>query len=289
MRDLNDTSLTQHAVDAASKAEDPRTRQISAALIRHLHAFVREIEPTQREWEYAIDFLTRTGAKCTDVRQEFILLSDVLGVSMLVDAINHRNPQGATETTVFGPFFVAARPELALGADISAGLAGTALYVSGTVRDLDGAPIAGALVDCWHSDEEGFYDVQRRDDLALRGAFRTDAEGRFWFWTVRPKFYPIPDDGPVGEMLRAQGRHPFRPEHVHFMIAAEGFETLVTHVFIDGDPYLDSDVVFGVKNSLVTSYAECEAGIAPDGTTRNEPYLALDYDFVLAAAGNKAS
>ena len=285
MRDLDDTSLTEHAVAAASQAGDARTRQISAALIRHLHAFVREIEPTQREWEAAIDFLTRTGRMCTDTRQEFILLSDVLGVSMLVDAINDRHPQGATETTVFGPFFVAARPELALGADMSAGVEGTSMYVSGTVRGLDGAPVAGAGVDCWHSDEDGYYDVQRRETLALRAAFRTDDEGRFWFWSVRPKFYPIPDDGPVGEMLRAQGRHPFRPEHVHFMISADGFDTLVTHVFIDGDHYLDSDVVFGVKSSLGTDYRQGEPGTAPDGTVREAPYLALDYDFVLAPKG----
>lgn len=282
MRDLNEHSITGEALRAVSGATDARVLQVSEALIRHLHAFVREIEPTQKEWEYGVDFLTRVGQICSDVRQEFILLSDTLGVSMLVDAINHRRPGGATETTVFGPFFVESRPELPLGANMSVGVPGQPMFVSGTVRDLSGRPLPGAVIDSWHSDDEGFYDVQQGDQLKMRARFRSNAQGRFWFWSVRPKYYPIPDDGPVGEMLKAQGRHPFRPEHVHFMIAAKGYETLVTHIFIDGDPYLDSDVVFGVKNSLVTSYVLHEAGTAPDGSVVKEPYLALTYDFVLS-------
>ncbi len=283
MRDLDETSITDEVLQAISGTPDPRTRQISEALVRHLHAFIREIEPTQAEWEMGIDFLTRTGKMCSDVRQEFILLSDTLGVSMLVDAINHRHPEGATETTVFGPFFVEQRPEYPLGGNISEGVEGKPMYVSGVVRDTAGKPIAHATVDSWHSDDEGHYDVQIRDHLAMRGKFRADEKGRFWFWSVRPKFYPIPDDGPVGEMLRMQGRHPFRPEHVHFMISAQGYETLVTHVFIEGDRYLDSDVVFGVKNSLITNYKECQPGIAPDGKQMDRSYLALHYDFVLSA------
>lgn len=282
MRDLDQYTITTEALNAVSRARTPRVRQVSEALIRHLHDFIREIEPTQAEWEFGIDFLTRVGQTCSDVRQEFILLSDTLGVSMLVDAINHRQPDGATATTVFGPFFVESRPELPLGANMSAGVPGRPMFVSGTVRDIAGAPLPGAVIDSWHSDDEGFYDVQRSRDLNMRARFRADDQGRFWFWSVRPKYYPIPDDGPVGDMLRAQGRHPYRPEHVHFMIAAEGRETLVTHVFIDGDPYLDSDVVFGVKNSLVTQYRECAPGVAPDGTRMNVPYLALEYDFVLS-------
>ncbi|WP_320202177.1 intradiol ring-cleavage dioxygenase (plasmid) [Agrobacterium sp. rho-13.3] len=282
MRDLNEITITDEVVGAVAGGSNDRIRRISQALIRHLHNFVREVEPSQKEWEQGIDFLTQTGQMCSDVRQEFILLSDALGVSMLVDTINHRHPDGATETTVFGPFFVEDRQEFALGANISEGVPGVPLFVSGTVKDIAGSPIEGATVDSWHSDDEGFYDVQKGHDLAMRGRFNTDAGGRFWFWTVRPKFYPIPNDGPVGKMLEAQGRHPFRPEHVHFMIAAPDQETLVTHVFIDGDPYLDTDVVFGVKNSLVTGYRSCTPGIAPDGKNVDLPYLVLDYDFVLS-------
>ncbi|MEJ2458565.1 MAG: intradiol ring-cleavage dioxygenase [Novosphingobium sp.] len=282
MRDLNEQTLTEETIRAVSGGEDARVRQISEALVRHLHAFIREVEPSQKEWEYGIDFLTRVGKMCSDTRQEFILLSDTLGVSMLVDAINHRRPEGATETTVFGPFYVDGRPELPLGANMSPKKQGTPMFVSGTVRDIAGRPIAGASVDAWHSDEEGHYDVQVSDKLEMRARFRTDEAGRFWFWSVRPTFYPIPDDGPVGDMLAAQGRHPFRPEHVHFMIAAPGQQTLVTHLFIDDDPYLDSDVVFGVKNSLITNYRAHEAGPAPDGTTCARDFVSLAYDFVLS-------
>ncbi|WP_137130922.1 intradiol ring-cleavage dioxygenase [Rhizobium sp. FY34] len=283
MRDLNEESITAEVLCAVGQAENPRIRQISESLVRHLHAFVREIEPSQAEWEFGVSFLTRVGQMCSETRQEFVLLSDTLGVSMLVDAINHRTADAATETTVFGPFFVETRPQLSLGDNISPGVPGVPLFVSGTVRGPDGAPLS-ALVDTWHSDDEGFYDVQVSDELKMRGSFRTDVDGRFWFWSVKPKYYPIPNDGPVGQMLEAQGRHPFRPEHVHFMIEAPGFQTLVTHVFIDGDPYLESDVVFGVKTSLVTRYRECQPGTAPDGTQMDRPYLVLDYDFILAEA-----
>lgn len=288
MRDLNEETITAEVVARLAGATDPRVHQISEALVRHLHAFLREIEPTQAEWAAGIDFLTRVGQKCDANRQEFILLSDTLGASMLVDAINHRTPAGATETTVLGPFFVEQRKPFPLGENMSEGVDGTPMYVSGTVHSVDGSPISGATIDVWHSDEEGFYDVQQGDELAMRGIFTADAAGRFWFWSVRPKYYPIPDDGPVGEMLAAQGRHPFRPEHVHFMISAPGFETLVTHVFAEGDPYMDSDVVFGVKNSLITPYKKHQAGTAPDGTQVDRGYVELNYDFVLKASGPSA-
>ncbi|ASP83126.1 intradiol ring-cleavage dioxygenase [Sinorhizobium meliloti] len=283
MRDLDENSITTEALSRVSAAPDPRMRQISEALIRHLHTFIREIEPTQAEWEAGIGFLTRVGQMCNANRQEFILLSDALGVSMLVDAINHRMPEGATETTVFGPFFVQARKSFPLGANIAEDLEGTPMLVTGTVSSTSGAPLTEADIDVWHSDDEGYYDVQQGDELAMRGHFRADDEGRFHFWSVRPRYYPIPDDGPVGDMLKAQGRHPFRPEHVHFMVAAAGHETLVTHVFAEGDPYLDSDVVFGVKNSLVTRFVEHEAGTAADGRIMNRNYVHLHYDFVLKA------
>ncbi len=279
MRNVNENTITQAVIDRLANSKDARVRKVSEALVRHLHAFVREIEPTQNEWEYGIRFLTDVGKMCSGSRQEFILLSDTLGVSMLVDAINHRLPGHATETTVLGPFYVGQPPELPLGSDISGGEAGKPLVVEGSVRSTDGRPIAGAIVDTWHSDAEGYYDVQKSDApdaLKMRARFRTDAEGRFHFRSIVPSFYPIPDDGPVGQMLKAQGRHSFRPAHVHFMIAAPGHETLVTHVFVAGDPYLDSDVVFGVKDSLVKELEP--AGGRADARLR--------YDFVLAKLGD---
>jgi hydroxyquinol 1,2-dioxygenase len=285
MRNFDELSITEAALARLDQAGTPRAQAISAALIRHLHDFVREVEPSQAEWGAAIDFLTRTGQMCSDTRQEFILLSDVLGVSMLVDAINHRRPGGATETTVLGPFYVQAAPEFALGADIAAGLAGEKLLVEGSVRRLDGAPLAGAVVDTWQTDGDGQYDVQGAgglQHLAGRARLRTDAAGRFWFRSVVPASYPIPDDGPVGGMLRAQGRHPYRPAHVHFMVGHPGCETLVTHLFLAGDPYLDSDVVFGVKDSLVRPLERQVAGVTAHGNRVETAMAALRYDFVLS-------
>ncbi len=274
MRDFDENSITDAVLERLAATPDPRMRQVSQALVRHLHAFVREVEPSFEEWQAAIGFLTRTGHMCDDKRQEFILLSDTLGVSMLVDAINHRLPEGATPTTVLGPFYVEDAPELPLGAEVAQAMKGERLHVSGQVKTAGGGPIAGALVDVWHSDEDGFYDVQRpaEAEASLRARFRTDAEGRFHFWTLLPTSYPVPDDGPVGDLLRATGRHPMRPAHVHFMIAASGHETLVTHVFVAGDPYLDSDAVFGVKQELIAEFPK-----APEG------HRVLRYDFALKA------
>jgi hydroxyquinol 1,2-dioxygenase len=276
MRDFDETSITDAVLERLSATPDPRMRQVSQALVRHLHAFVREVEPSFEEWQTAISFLTRTGHMCDDKRQEFILLSDTLGVSMLVDAINHRLPEGATPTTVLGPFYVENAPELPLGAEVAQAMKGERLHVSGEVRTAGGAPIAGAIVDIWHSDEDGFYDVQRpaEAEASLRARFRTDDKGRFYFWTLLPTSYPVPDDGPVGDLLRATGRHPMRPAHVHFMIAAPGHETLVTHVFVAGDPYLDSDAVFGVKQELIAEFP-----LAPEG------HRVLRYDFALKPKG----
>jgi hydroxyquinol 1,2-dioxygenase len=280
-----DHELTDNVIAQFEGTRDERLRQITTSLVRHLHDFVREVQPSQAEWGEAIAFLTRTGQMCSDTRQEFILLSDVLGVSMLVDAINHRQPGGATETTVLGPFYVEAAPEFALGADIAAGLAGDKLLVEGSVRRLGGAPLAGAVVDTWQTDGDGQYELQGADGLhhlAGRARLRTDAEGKFWFRSVIPASYPIPDDGPVGGMLRAQGRHPFRPAHVHFMVGHPGCETLVTHLFLAGDPYLDSDVVFGVKDSLIQKLEPQPAGLTARGNRVETPMAALRYDFVLS-------
>jgi hydroxyquinol 1,2-dioxygenase len=285
MRNFDENNITPAVLERFEKAKDPRVKQVSEALARHLHDFIREIEPTFEEWQAGIKFLTEVGQKCSDTRQEFILLSDTLGVSMLVDAINHRLPKGATETTVLGPFFVEKAPTLPLGADISPGLPGEKLFIEGTVRAVDGAPLADATIDVWHSDKDGYYDVQHYDEggsVAMRAQFETDSAGRFWLWSIVPSFYPIPDDGPVGDMLRAQGRHPYRPAHVHFMIAAPGYETLVTHVFLDGDKYLDSDVVFGVKDSLIHKLQRREAGTMAGGVRIDQPYAVMTYDFALA-------
>jgi hydroxyquinol 1,2-dioxygenase len=282
MRNFNEQTITEAVLERVAGADDPRIRAISEAVVRHLHALVREVRPTQEEWEGAVRFLTRTGHMSDDKRQEFILLSDTLGISMLVDAINHGGAAGATDTTVLGPFYVEGSPELAAGADISPAMEGQPLLVTGTVNTQDGEPLERAVVDVWHSDNDGYYDVQKAgDEPAMRARFRTDSEGRFHFWTIRPAPYPIPHDGPVGDMLKAQGRHPWRPAHVHFMIEAPGFRKLVTHIFPSGDQYLDSDAVFGVKDSLIRDYVGHPAGIAPDGREMERPYSHLHYDFGL--------
>ncbi|HZH46793.1 MAG TPA: intradiol ring-cleavage dioxygenase [Roseococcus sp.] len=286
MRDFDEDTITEAVLARLGATPDPRLRAVMQSLVRHLHGFVREVEPSFGEWEAAIAFLTATGQACDSKRQEFILLSDTLGVSMLVDAINHRMQGEATPTTVLGPFYVGGVEEKPLGSVLATGAAGEALHVSGQVTSAGGGPIAGALVDIWHSDADGLYDVQRPADEApeLRARFRTDAEGRFHFWTVAPTAYPVPTDGPVGRMLDATGRHPMRPAHVHFMIAAPSHRTLVTHVFAAGDAYLDSDAVFGVKDALIREFTREAPGTGPDGRMLAEPWRALRYDFALKPA-----
>ena len=286
MREFSEQNLTEAVVERFGNTPDPRLKLIVSSLVRHLHAFVRDVEPTFDEWMAAINFLTRTGHTCTDKRQEFILLSDTLGVSMLVDAINHRNREGVTETTVLGPFYVEGPPEMPLGSDVTGGLKGDPLYAEGTVCAPDGRPLANAAVDVWQSDADGFYDVQYADrqEAGLRARIRTDANGRFYFWSVMPTAYPIPYDGPVGDMLKATKRHPYRPAHLHFLIAAEGYETLITHLFVDGDEYLDSDAVFGVKKSLIRVYTKEPAGVAPDGRKMAAPWYRLSNEFRLKLA-----
>ena len=283
MRDVDERTITQAVLRSFENTADPRLRQIMTSLTHRLHDFVREIEPTFDEWRACIDFLTRTGQICNDKRQEFILLSDTLGVSMLVDAINHRSPAGTTESTVLGPFFVEGAPKLPLGVDIANGLSGEPLYVEGRVLSASGDPIGGATVNVWQSDGDGYYDVQMPDfdAPALRAQFETDAQGRFRFWSVNPSFYPIPDDGPVGDMLTATSRHPNRPAHIHFVIAKTGFETLITHLFAAGSRYLDNDTVFGVKDSLIVEFAQEEPGFAPDGKALSQSWRSLTYNFGL--------
>ena len=264
---------------------DPRLRQIVSVLVKHLHAAVKELEPSQDEWLQAIQFLTATGHKCDDWRQEFILLSDVLGVSMLVDAINNRKPSGASESTVLGPFHVDGAPELEMGADICLDQKGEPMLVRGRILDTEGQPIAAAKIDVWQANDEGFYDVQQQGiqpEFNLRGVFRTGADGAYWFRGVKPKYYPIPADGPVGQMLQALGRHPYRPAHLHYIITATGFAPLTTHIFDPDDKYIHSDAVFGVKQSLMAKFdwIDQPQAIADAGMTA--PFYLVEHDFVLA-------
>lgn len=291
-RELDEHNITEAVLERFSQAPDPRIKEVCVSLVKHLHDFVRDVRPTEDEWAYAIDFLTRTGQICDDVRQEFVLLSDTLGVSTLVDSIN--NPAGGdiTQSTVLGPFWTAEMPDCKLGDNIAGNMKGEPCYVYGTLRSEDGTPLANAQMDVWHSDDDGFYDVQQLEELggtAGRGRFRTDENGKFWFWSIKPTHYPIPTDGPVGEMLRAQGRHPWRPAHLHFIFQAPGHRRLVTHIFDPTDEYIDSDAVFGVKESLIREYKENPPGTAPDGTKMDTAFTTITYDFVMAKAARKAA
>jgi hydroxyquinol 1,2-dioxygenase len=257
-----------------------------AVVTRKLHEAVKEIEPTEEEWMKAIHFLTEVGQICNEWRQEWILFSDILGVSMLVDAINHRKPSGASESTVLGPFHVADAPEMPMGANICLDGKGEDMLVTGRILDTDGMPVAGARIDVWQANDEGFYDVQQKGiqpDFNLRGVFVTGEDGRYWFRAAKPKYYPIPDDGPVGQLLRAMGRHPYRPAHLHYIVSAEGFTTLVTHIFDPDDPYIRSDAVFGVKESLLADFQRVEdAQRAQELGFANGWFWSVDHDFVLA-------
>ncbi|MFJ3670027.1 dioxygenase [Streptomyces sp. NPDC090106] len=251
------TDVTDEAVRSLHATDDPRLRELLTGLIRHLHAFARETELTTEEWEAAIRFLTATGQTCTETRQEFILLSDVLGLSMLVEDINGRHGSEHTESTVLGPFHMTESPARELGADIDLVGGGERCVVSGRVLSGDGTPLPGAVLDVWQADGNGFYDVQRPDVQPPgngRGLFTADAEGRFWFLTCVPSSYPIPTDGPVGGLLRATARHPYRPAHIHFIVSAPDHTPVTTHIFVAGDEYLASDAVFAVKESLVRDF-----------------------------------
>ena len=287
MRNIDAATITPAFMARLAECDNPRVKEILSALVTHLHDFAREVKLTEDEWMEGIQFLTATGQKCDAKRQEFILLSDTLGLSMLVVAMNQAKPAGATEATVFGPFHVDDAPRVEQGADLARGAPGAPLFVNARVLTLAGEPIANAEVDVWQADDDGLYDVQRPelgDTRRARGVLRSDAQGVLRFRSITPTAYPVPTDGPVGQLLLATGRHPWRPAHVHFMIKAEGFETLITHIFRDGDAYLDSDVVFGVRSSLIGDFVHHEAGVAPDGTRIEEPYYSLNQDFVLAPA-----
>jgi hydroxyquinol 1,2-dioxygenase len=274
IRNFTEETLTAEVLRRIDGTPNARLKEVMTSLVKHLHAFVREVRPTPEEWFTGIKFLTDTGHWCDDKRQEFILMSDTLGVSMLVDFINYGKTDKATESTVLGPFYVEGAPEMGQGANIAkAGTPGDPCVVECSVAGIDGKPVAGALVDVWEGGGDGLYDVQKNEGVNLRARFRTGADGKLAFRCVRPTSYPVPHDGPVGKMLAATGRHPMRPGHLHFMIQAPGFDKLVTHLFVRGDEFLDSDAVFGVKESLIVDFKKNAKG-----------EYALRYDFVLKPA-----
>ncbi|MGF0175586.1 intradiol ring-cleavage dioxygenase [Streptomyces sp. NPDC002285] len=281
--DTPDT-VTDEVVASLQGTDDPRLRELLTGLIRHLHAFARESRLTQEEWERAVGFLTATGQACTQTRQEFIMLSDVLGLSMLVETINDRHGPGATESTVLGPFHMTESPVRALGANIDLVGGGEPCVVSGRVLSRDGGPLPGAVVDVWQADGNGFYDVQQPDVQPPgngRGLFTADGEGRFRFRTCVPSPYPIPTDGPVGALLRATGRHPYRPAHIHFIAAADGHTPVTTHIFVAGSDYLDSDAVFAVKPGLVNDFAPVDDPSAAREFGMPNPFRHARVDLVL--------
>jgi hydroxyquinol 1,2-dioxygenase len=290
-RNTTEDDITAEVLQRFAQTPDPRLREIMLSLIEHLHAFVKEVNLTEAEWFQAIEILTKAGHLSGDKRQEFILFSDTLGVSMVVDLLSHRKPDGATESTVFGPFHRQNAPELPWGGNIAhLDKKGSPTLVSGRVLDLDGRPIGGALLDVWQAQTSGLYDSQDPNlhELHMRGKFHTDAEGRYLVRTVLPVNYPIPSDGPVGAMLSATGRHPWRPAHIHFVVSAEGYEPVTTHIFDRTDEYLGSDAVFAVKDSLICDFARHDS---PDAEARglgiDRPYYTTRFDFRLkpAAAG----
>jgi len=282
--DRDEQELTETVVASFAGTPDERLRTLMTALTRHLHAFAREVRLTEPEWAAAIGFLTDAGHITDDRRQEFILLSDVLGLSMQTITINHAAEGGVTESTVLGPFFVAGSPEIEPGGDIASGAPGEPCWVEGSVRDVDGKPIPGALLEVWQADDDGFYDVQYADPrTAARGHLVADGEGGFRFWALTPTPYPVPADGPVGRLLAATGRSAMRAPHLHFMVSAPGFRTLVTHIFVAGES-LGGDSVFGVRESLVTPFVRSD-GPTPDGRVVDGSWTQVRFDIVLAAGG----
>ncbi len=296
MAQLEAEDITQAVLDRMADCKDARFKQVMGALVRHAHAFIREVELSEEEWINAIMFLTETGQKCDDKRQEFILLSDTLGISMLVVALNQIKaarefakvgaPEKPTEATVQGPFYWEGAPSLPLGADIGENMPGQPAFYYGQVTDTEGRPIPNCCLDVWSGDGEGVYDMQMGEDagMRLRARFHTDDQGRYHFWSIKPSYYPVPDDGPVGRMLGRMGRHPNRPGHIHMKVYAPGHQTVTTHLFVADSPYLDSDAVFGVRNSLIVPFQDHPAGTAPDGRRMDKPYHSATYDFRLVPA-----
>lgn len=291
MSEYNQSKLTQDVLAAFAGTPDERLRELMTALVKHVHAFAREVDLEPEEWLAGMKFLNAVGQISTERRPEFILLSDTLGLSMMVVALEQArasgNAKGATEATeasVEGPFYWPGAPDLPLGTDIGEGVPGEPALYTGRVTDVNGQPLAGALLDVWSGDGDGKYDVQLSPEpvMKARGRFRTDAEGRYWFWSIRPSYYPIPDDGPVGEMLRATDRSIYRPGHIHMQVSAPGHVMLTTQVFVGGSPYIEEDAVFGKRDSLVGDFEAHPPGKAVDGREMKKPYHSSSFDFRLA-------
>jgi hydroxyquinol 1,2-dioxygenase len=289
--DITEQTITEVVQRTFDTSSDERFRQLFVSLLQHLHDFAREVRLTGEEWFTAMDFIERLGKISSPTRQEVVLLSDILGLSVLLDKISQHHGSSATDSALLGPFYVEGRPTAANGSDISGGVAGTPMFVTGRVVDEHGKPIAGAKVDTWHSDGVGFYDVQQAEKLhgefAMRALLTTDDDGRFWYRSITPRYYPVPTDGPCGEILRAANRSIMRPQHVHFWFHAEGHQTLITQLFLRDDPYIGRDAVFADVDSLQADFVRHEPGIAPDGTTVDEKFVTLDWTFVLADASGK--
>jgi protocatechuate 3,4-dioxygenase beta subunit len=275
--------LTAQVVSTFAGTPNPRLRELLSDLVPRMHAFAIDNDLTQAEWQQGIDVLTRTGQICSDTRQEFVLLSDTLGLSSVVDVLTNSRTPDTTPSAVLGPFYVEGPPELEQASDLSYGLPGTPLWVDVLITDTGDEPVADAIVDVWQSNEDGFYDVQLPDleGPVLRGRLRTDDHGRLRFWSILPSEYPIPTDGPVGAMLRATERHPYRAPHLHFMITAEGHRRLITQLFVAGGEYLDSDAVFGVKDDLIVDF-EPRTGPTPDGREVDGPWREVGFTFRIA-------
>jgi hydroxyquinol 1,2-dioxygenase len=284
---VTEDNITDLAVERWATARDPRLAELLSALVRHLHDFAREVRLTEAEWMAAMQWLTRAGQISNEKREEFILASDVLGLSMLVVQMNHRFDPAATPATVLGPFHIEGSPELGFGEDMSEGVPGTPLFIHGTVRDLAGNPVAGGVLDVWQADTEGAYESQLPDidEARLRAKYTTREDGSYCVRTIAPKGYTIPMDGPVGDLISRTAISHFRPAHVHFLINVPGYEPLITHLFQEGAEYLDSDVVFGTKQELVVRLEQREPGTTPDGGTSAEPWVEARYDFVLQRQG----
>lgn len=285
MRDVTEKTITDAVIATIAKDADPRFREIMTALLKHLHAFALESDLTKEEWLAAIEFLYQTGKKSSRKRNEFILLSDTLGLSTVVDIISSRGEDEATEVSVLGPFYIEGAPMIENGGDLIGDNPGQPTLVKGRVLSTDGTPLGGALLDVWLNAENGLYSNEDpdQDDMNLRGRLHADTDGNFAFTTIRPSPYTVPDDGPVGQMLEAMGRHPWRPAHIHFKITADGHGDLITELYPDDDPYIDEDAVFGVRNSLAVSFKP--GGNAEEAAKYGLPdsYLTLDYDFILRA------
>ena len=284
---LTEQTITEAVRRTFDTSTDERFRELFVCLVQHLHDFAREVRLTGDEWFTAVNFLERLGKISSPTRQEVVLLSDILGLSMLLDKINQHTGSSATDSALLGPFYVEGRPTANNGADISDGVAGTPMFVTGRVVDERGRPISGAHVDTWHSDGVGFYDVQLTEKLhgefAMRALLTTDDDGRFWYRSITPRYYPVPTDGPCGEILHAANRSIMRPQHVHFWFRAEGYRPLITQLFLRDDPYIDRDAVFAAQDSLLADFVRHDPGIAPDGTTVEDAFVTLDWTFVLAA------